>query len=305
MNWLKISELAPLCKWDEPMARYTSLKVGGKARGFFSPKSATDLIDFFKLNSVQSEPLAFCTLGLGSNLLIRDGGFDGVVISTKAVKSIEKCQGKKPKLWVDCGTGLAKLAHFGSKMGFDSLNFLVGIPGSLGGALAMNAGCHQMQIWDWVEQLEWLSSEGEIERLSIEDFEIGYRLARIKKRRQGIFLRALLRLEKINAQDLNYFIQWRAQNQPIDKPNCGSVFKNPKTGFSAGYYIDKAGLKGFRLGKAEISKKHANFIITQRETSASEVENLICHIQNEIQNQFGVSLVQELVIAGNPNGEYI
>ena len=304
--------LCELCKWNEPMSNHTSLRVGGCAKVLFTPKKIADLVLLIKLNAQLKQPLEFYFLGLGSNLLVRDGGFDGVIVATKYLKNIEFINDEKPMLWAQTGTGLAKLAQASHKLGYDNLNFLVGIPGSVGGALMMNAGCHQSETWDYVEKVEWLDANGKIIVFDAGDFEIGYREAKLKSKHKekelnnGIFYRALFRLDQVNSKPLSFFVQWRKEHQPIDKPNCGSVFKNPKTDnpnlYSAGFYIEQAGLKGYAIGKgdyqAEVSTKHANFIVVKQGAKASDVENLIKHIQKAVYEKFGIMLVLELQLIG-------
>jgi len=281
--------------FDEPMSKHTSWRLGGPADQYYVPADLTDLQYFL----AQLEPeIEILWIGLGSNLLVRDGGFRGVVIAP--LNSLREIHlDPDGALYVESGTSCARLAKFCQKQGLDGADFFAGIPGTVGGALAMNAGAFGGETWTMVEQVIMIDRAGNLVERSPAEFEVDYR--HVSSPRQEWFAAARFRLpmrapgESSNIREL---LRQRNATQPIGQPSCGSVFKNP-VGQYAAQLIEAAGLKGYCLGTACVSDKHANFIISAIDTTASDVEALIAHIQETIALQFNVTLETEVRIVGD------
>ncbi|MEW8506283.1 MAG: UDP-N-acetylmuramate dehydrogenase [Candidatus Thiodiazotropha sp.] len=278
-------------RFDEPLSRHTTWRVGGPASCFYRPADREDLIVFLA-QLERDEPLFW--LGLGSNLLVRDGGYRGTVIATKGtlVASEWRSDGI---LYAEAGIACAKLARLAARAGLCGAEFLAGIPGTLGGALAMNAGAFGGETWERVVSVETIDRYGEVRNHRPEDFEIGYR--RVKAPPGEWFLAAELQLEagdvEAAQQRIRELLQRRGATQPTNQPSCGSVFRNPPGDFAA-RLIESAGLKGRRQGGARISEKHANFIVNTGSATASDIELLITDVQREVAARYGVELKTEV-----------
>ncbi len=280
--------------FDEPMSKHTSWRLGGPADRYYVPSDLRDLQNFL---AELSTDLDILWVGLGSNMLVRDGGFRGQVIAPlNALNEILLKQ--DGSLYVEAGVSCAKLAKFCRKQGFAGADFFAGIPGTIGGALAMNAGAFGGETWAAVERLFMLDRRGQLVERSAAEFEVGYR--RVTLPQQEWFAAALLRFaERTPGEDSNIrqLLQQRNAAQPIGQPSCGSVFKNPP-GKHAAQLIEAAGLKGYCLGAACVSSKHANFIISSSATTASDVEALIEHIRATVVAKFDICLEAEVRIVG-------
>lgn len=283
-------------RYDEPMSRHTSWRVGGPADCFFVPDDLEDL-KFFLAQLAADEPLTW--IGLGSNLLVRDGGIRGTVISTKNVM----CELEDlPSSQLRAGSGLpcAKLARHTVKAGLTGAEFLVGIPGTVGGALAMNAGAWGSETWNLVKSVLTINRKGELHERDKSEFGISYRS--VIKPAEEWFLSALLQLEpdinSTGSNTLSEFLSRRSQTQPMGEPSCGSVFRNPAPDMPAARLIEACGLKGFVIGNAAVSMKHANFIINQGKATAGDIERLIQHVQNVVSAKHNVTLVPEVRMIG-------
>ncbi len=280
--------------FDEPMSKHTSWRLGGPADRYYIP---VDLVDLQYFLAGLELDIDILWIGLGSNLLVRDGGFRGQVIAPlNSLKEIHL----QPDglLYVESGTSCAKLAKFCQKQGLDGADFFAGIPGTIGGALAMNAGAFGGETWSMVEQVVMIDRAGNLVERSPAEFEVDYRHVGLPQ--QEWFAAARFRLAARApgvASNIRQLLQQRNATQPIGLPSCGSVFKNPE-GKHAAQLIEAAGLKGYCLGSACVSEKHANFIISNSDTTASDVEALIGHIRDTIASQFGVSLEAEVRIVG-------
>jgi UDP-N-acetylmuramate dehydrogenase len=279
---------------DEPMAKHTSWRLGGPADAYYVPADLADLQQFLAQLDAGTEVL---WVGLGSNLLVRDGGFRGQVIAPlNALKQIElQLDGN---LYVECGSSCARLAKFCQKKRLAGADFFAGIPGTVGGALAMNAGAFGGETWAAVEQLIMIDRLGNLRQRDPAEFEVGYRQVRMPQ--PEWFAAALFRFApRADAEESNIrqLLRQRNATQPIGEPSCGSVFKNPPGGHAA-QLIEAAGLKGHRLGTARVSAKHANFIISDAATRAADVEALIEHIRTSVAAKFGVQLETEVRIVG-------
>ncbi|MCU7880581.1 MAG: UDP-N-acetylmuramate dehydrogenase [Candidatus Thiodiazotropha sp. (ex Lucinoma aequizonata)] len=283
---------------DEPLSRHTSWRVGGPARCFYRPADREDLVLFLRQLDAD-EPLYW--LGLGSNLLVRDGGVSGTVIATKG--TLAGCERRSDKvLYVEAGVSCAKVARVAARVGLCGIEFLAGIPGTLGGALAMNAGAFGGETWERVSWVETVDRYGEVRRRALTDFDIGYR--HVNGPAGEWFLSAELALEVSDTaatqQQIKQLLERRAATQPTSQPSCGSVFRNPPGDYAA-QLIEAAGLKGKQIGGAQVSQKHTNFIINTGAATADDIERLISVVQQEVKKQSGVVLVTEVHRIGEPS----
>jgi UDP-N-acetylmuramate dehydrogenase len=282
-------------KRDEPMSRHTSWHVGGPADVFFEPRDRADLLAF--LGSLpEGTPLFW--LGLGSNLLVRDGGIRGVVIDTAAgLTRLERVS--DTTLTSEAGVPCARLARQCIKWGLGPAEFLAGIPGVLGGALAMNAGAFGGEIWPRVRSVDVCDARGNARRRDAREYGFGYR--HIVPPAEGeYFLAARLEFDSrpgINEDAMRELLAKRKLTQPIGEWSCGSTFTNPP-GDHAARLIEASGLKGHRIGDIMVSPKHANFLVNAGNASAAEVEALVAFIQKEVEQRFSIRLTPEFRIAG-------
>ncbi len=280
---------------DEPLSKYTSWRVGGPARQMYIPENKADLIDFI-VGLPEGEQLFW--MGLGSNLLVRDGGIRGTVINTRSrLKDMQLLDSER--VYVESGVPCAHVARFCSDLGLTGAEFLAGIPGTMGGALKMNAGAFGGETWSIVDRVEMINAHGEVIERGKQAFEVAYRS--VKGLDDEWFLSAQLTLSKGDSEasqrQIKALLEKRNATQPTNKPTCGSVFKNPPGDFAA-RLIEACGLKGYRIGGAEVSEKHANFIVNLGNATAVDIEALIVHIQAEVKAQFGISLQTEVCRVG-------
>jgi UDP-N-acetylmuramate dehydrogenase len=276
-----------MIKFNEPMSKHCSLRSGGMTSEFFLPEDINELSLFLKSNV---KPILL--VGLGSNLLVRDRGFNGVTIHTKNLKELNITN---KYIESGAGTSLAKLSRFAQANLKYGAEFLSAIPGSVGGALAMNAGAFGSEVWQYVVSVQTMSLSGELQERFPNDYEINYRS--VKHRFSDEFFigaRFDFNLNKPN-DNVRELLDKRNSSQPIGLPSCGSVFKNPKDNYAA-KLIESSGLKGFCIGGACVSQKHANYIINQNNATALDIENLIIHIQNTIKALHNVELETEIII---------
>ncbi len=280
---------------DEPMSKHTSWRVGGPAEYFFKPANIDDLALYLRELSADVPVFWF---GVGSNLLVRDGGLPGVVISVAGILNhVERSASQQ----VTAGAGIpcTQLARQCIRWGLAPSEFFAGIPGTLGGALAMNAGAHGGETWQRVRSVKTIDRQGEFHQRLPDEYEIAYRS--VLGPGNEWFLEAVLEFDpEANAsmETLKEMLERRKATQPLGLPSCGSVFRNP-TGDHAARLIEASGLKGHRIGGAEVSEKHANFIINSDNASAADVERLITYVQQTVADQQGVELVHEVRIVGN------
>jgi UDP-N-acetylmuramate dehydrogenase len=275
----------------EALARHTSWRVGGPARRFYRPADRDDLMAFLA-GLDPREPLLW--LGLGSNLLVRDGGFPGTVIATRG-QLVGWRRLDQTRLYAEAGCACAKVSRFAVRAGLVGAEFLAGIPGTLGGALAMNAGAFGGETWRLVRAVETLDRGGRLRRRVPTDFQVGYR--EVVGPPGEWFLAVELALAEGDAaagqERIRSLLERRAATQPTGLPSGGSTFRNPP-GDHAARLIEAAGLKGLRSGGAQVSDRHANFIINRGDATAADIEALIGRIQAEVQGRFGVHLVPEV-----------
>ena len=283
---------------DEPMARHVTWRAGGPVAKACFVRDIDDLAQFMA-RMRHDEPLLM--VGLGSNLLIRDGGFDGTAIFTHGALSTLRLE-PDGTIYAAAGVSSPKVARFAANHDLAGAEFLAGIPGTLGGALAMNAGCHGSEIWSQVERVLMLNRRGERIERTPADFAIGYRHCGLKVATDEIFVAAWLRFPAGDAATaratIRTLLEKRIATQPLQLPNAGSVFRNPP-GDHAARLIEAAGLKGLDIGGARVSEKHANFIVNpDGKASAGAIESLIGRIEATVRDRFGVELVREVRILG-------
>ena len=278
---------------DEPMARHTSWRVGGPADRYFKPADLDDLAAF--LGSLPAdEPVMW--LGLGSNLLVRDGGIRGTVIATHGVlRRLDRLDERR--VYAESGVPCAKLARSCARWGLRTGEFFAGIPGTVGGALAMNAGAFGGETWAHVLAVDVMDRRGRRRRRAPADYRVGYRS--VEGPSGEWFLGAEFHFEPGEAgqEEIREILVRRKETQPIGLPSCGSVFRNPPGDYAA-RLIEAAGLKGKEMGGARVSEKHANFIISRDGATAADIERLIAHVRDTVRAVHGVELVPEVRMAG-------
>ena len=293
-------------QWEEcvAMARHVSWRAGGVARRAYTPADLDDLANMLAQLPVD-EPVLFA--GLGSNLLVRDGGFNGTVVFLHAALNtlrMETLAGVGDVIYAEAGVASPKLARFAANLGCDAA-FMAGIPGTVGGALAMNAGCYGAETWPFVVQVCTIDRQGQRHLRQPTEFETGYRhvAARDVSAQGEVFAAGWFRFpqqDKARAREtIRTLLEKRVASQPLRWPNAGSVFRNPAGDFAA-RLIESTGLKGLRIGGAEVSTRHANFIINvDGSATASDIETLIATVQSRVAAATGVQLLREVRIVGD------
>jgi UDP-N-acetylmuramate dehydrogenase len=303
----------------EPMARHTSWRAGGAADRAYFPADLADLAAFLR-SLPASEPVH--VVGLGSNLLVRDRGLRGTAILTHwALRTIrvERLEKGHGDIYAQAGIASPKVARFAAMRGFRGAEFLAGIPGTVGGALAMNAGCFGGETWKIVERATTIDRGGTLRERAPADYEIDYRHVRLKDEATGLnaevphppspvprrseewFVAATFRLPRGDSQSsrrvIKGLLQKRLATQPLEQPNAGSVFRNPAGDYAA-HLVEACGLKGRVVGGAQISTKHANFIVNAGGASAADIEALIELAERSVSEKFGIVLEREVRIVG-------
>ena len=288
-----MSKQAYNCYYNELLSKHTAWKVGGPADIFFTPQNRDDLSNFLKSNHGKQ----ITWLGNGTNVLVRDGGIRGAVISTK--KSIDKINMEtKNSCRVEAGASCMDLALFAEKNQLGPAAFFSGIPGSIGGALTMNAGSFGMETWDLVKEVEVINEKGDISFIEKGSFDIAYRTVTFPFRLWFLSCSMFLSSDEETTKDnLIELRNQRIKTQPLSEDTCGSVFKNPPGNY-AGALIEGSGLKGFKIGSASISEKHANFIVNQGGATAGDIENLINHTRQVVKKNYDIDLQLEVRIMG-------
>jgi len=298
---LSFQGLRGTLRLDEPMARHSSWRAGGRAERLYLPADLEDLAAFLR-QLPDGEPLLF--VGLGSNLLVRDGGLRGTVVLTHAAA-------KRPELllgrvYAEAGVASPKVARFAALNNLAGAEFLAGIPGSIGGALAMNAGCYGSETWDIVARAVTIDRKGELRSRERDEFDISYRHCAL---RQGgrlgddeWFVAAYFQLAagdgEASRAKVKEFLSRRVASQPLQLPNAGSVFRNPIADHAA-RLIEACGLKGLERGGARVSEKHANFIVNPKGAAkAADIEWLIETVRARVLEQTGIDLQPEVRIVG-------
>jgi UDP-N-acetylmuramate dehydrogenase len=301
MNLSITPEFMTRVRWHEPMSAHTSWRAGGPADMFFIPRDIEDLAAF--LRALPADVPVYW-VGLGSNLLVREGGIRGVVVATAgAFTRIERRS--QSRIHCQASVPCARIARACVNWGLAQAEFFGGIPGTFGGALAMNAGAFGDDTWRHVLSVETIDRRGQRRTRALQDFHVGYRHVAPaddgqSARAEEWFLSAELQFEPRTGEprsSVRSLSERRKQTQPIGRWSCGSVFKNPRGDYAA-RLIEAAGLKGHRIGDAVVSEKHANFIINEGHASASELEQLIRHVQQTVERVHGIALETEVRIVG-------
>lgn len=282
---------------NEPLSNHTTWKIGGPADILFQPKNKEGLLS--GIRAIKAENVPYRVIGRGSNLLVRDGGIRGVVI--KMGDGFDHLEITDNVVRVGAGYSFIKLATVVGKTGRTGLEFAGGIPGTVGGAVYMNAGAHGSDVSRVLQSAEILFDDGELAILSKEELNFSYRTSILQRERRGICLEATFQLKHKDRKDVVLEMathkEYRRKTQPLQLPSCGSVFRNP-TPYSAGQLIEEAGLMGYRVGDAQVSLLHANFIVNLGSASASDVLTLIEHIQTTIRSMYGVDMHPEVQVVG-------
>ena len=281
----------------ESMARHVSWRAGGVADRFFAPADTKALADVLRSLPV-TEPILF--VGLGSNLLVRDGGFRGTVVLLHSAKKTARLDGEL--VFAEAGVASPKVARFAAAHHRTGAEFLAGIPGTVGGALAMNAGCYGSETWDIVKRVQTIDRLGQIRIREKGEYEIGYRHCRGPAHEW--FVGAWFALGSgdgdASRARIKEFLARRMATQPLQLPNAGSVFRNPP-GDHAARLIESCGLKGLQRGGARVSEKHANFIVNpDGAASAADIEGLILEVKKIVLDRTGVELIPEVRVVGEP-----
>ncbi len=282
-----------------PLAKYTSWRVGGSANKFAIPNNIKDLQNIIDENQADE----IYMLGLGSNVLVRDGGIDGIVVNTTV--GLNKLVIEDDLyVYAEAGVPCAKLARFCARSNLHGAEFFAGIPGTVGGALRMNAGCFGSETWEWVECVDVISKDGNLRKRFPNEYIINYRS--VQANRQEWFVGALFKLKlgkkSDSLQQIKQYLEKRAKTQPTGEYSCGSVFRNPPQDY-AGRLIEESSLKGVRLGGAIVSSKHANFIVNNQQATAKDIEDLILLVQQTVKEKFGILLQREVHIIGKHHYE--
>ena len=281
----------------EPMSRHTTFRIGGPAELFLVPKSTEEIAGIFKI--CREEGLPWFILGNGSNLLVSDKGYQGVVIQLYKGFGEVKVQGCQ--ITAQAGALLSQIAAAAREESLTGFEFAGGIPGTLGGAVVMNAGAYGGEMKDVIKEVTVLTREGEIRTLQAEELAMGYRTSAIKEAGY-IVLSAVLSLEKGDKEQIKARMQelagMRSSKQPLQYPSAGSTFKRPE-GYFAGKLIMDSGLRGYQVGGAQVSEKHCGFVINTGNATARDVRNLMADVQRIVEEKYGVKLEPEVKFLGD------
>ncbi|WP_316568433.1 UDP-N-acetylmuramate dehydrogenase [Neobacillus sp. YIM B06451] len=284
-------------KESEALSQHTTIKIGGPADIFVEPSSIENLLKTMKI--VRQHGVPWRAIGRGSNLLVSDRGIEGVVI--KLGSGLDRLEQNGTEITVGGGQSLVSLATSVSRKGLTGFEFAGGIPGSVGGAVYMNAGAHGSDISKILKKAHILFEDGQIEWLSNEQLEYSYRTSILQKKRPGIVLEAVFQLEAGNREAIVAELQknkdYRKETQPWNFPCAGSIFRNPLPNY-AGRLIEDAGLKGHSIGGAKISEMHGNFIVNTGTATAEDVLALIQHVKDTIFSHKGIHMETEVEIIG-------
>ena len=282
---------------DADMSRHVSWRAGGRVRRLYQPADLADLQAFLRALP-SDEPLM--AVGLGSNLLVRDGGLRGTVLLLHGALGELRME-PDGSIYAQAGVPGAKLARFAAQHNLRGAEFFAGIPGTMGGMLAMNAGCYGSETWEKVERVQMVDRRGNLHIRTAADYEIGYRHVVPHTPRDEWFAGAWLHLPagdgEVSRREIKALLERRMASQPLHQPNAGSVFRNPR-GDHAARLIEACGLKGRRIGGACVSEKHANFIVNMGGATATDIESLINEVQAAVRQQTGISLHPEVRIVG-------
>lgn len=281
---------------QEPLSKHTTWKIGGPADVMVEPKGKEEIAQTIRLLNELGIP--WIVIGRGSNMLVSDKGFRGVVINTE--KGLNYIHVNDNRITTGAGYSFIKLSVQASKAGLSGLEYAGGIPGTVGGAVYMNAGAHGSDVSRILESAEIVLETGELVTYNVEEMQFAYRHSVLHEQR-GIVVEATFRLEPGNREEIAAVFaankERRLRTQPLAAASCGSVFRNPPRDYSA-RLIEEAGLKGYSVGGAEVSTMHANFIVNTGQATASDVLTLIGHIQQMISSKYNVELITEVLVVG-------
>ncbi|MBO5317703.1 MAG: UDP-N-acetylmuramate dehydrogenase [Oscillospiraceae bacterium] len=282
-------------KFNEPMAKHTSFRIGGPAEVMLFPKNTEELAQILKVSAIMDCKTAI--LGAGTNILAPDDGISGLVICLKdAMDGMELLPGDRIR--VAAGVTMARCAVFAAKHSLQGMEFAHGIPGTVGGGVYMNAGAYGGEMCQIVESVDVMSPEGTVKTLSCEEMDFSYRHSRLEEER-GIVVSAVLHLapgeESTIREKMQDLMNRRRTSQPLDLPSAGSAFKRPVSGYAAAL-IDQAGLKGFRIGDAAVSEKHAGFVVNLGNATAAQVRELLDRVSGLVAEASGIRLEPEVRI---------
>jgi len=280
---------------NEPLSRYNTWRIGGPARYLAMPADTEDVVRALEL--AQDRGLPWLVIGLGSNMLVKDGGFPGVVI--RMGKGLDRFEMKGATAIVGAGMPTPILARRTAEAGFAGVERFLGVPGSVGGGIYMNAGCHGAEFAEVVTEVTVMDPRGKVKQLSRKQISFKYRSSNL----EGIVLEAKLVLGEESPAKLKELqgklLRWRKAGTPFDQPCCGSTFINPSGTKTAGMLIDECGLKSFTIGGAQVSTLHANYIINKGTATASDVLKVIDHVRKTVAKKTGITLELECKIIGN------
>lgn len=283
-------------QFEAPMKEHTTFKLGGKADILVTPENYEELIRILKL--CRDKNISYYILGKGSNIIVKDGGIRGVVIKLSKLKEI--CLKNEKLVVAQSGASFIDVSLFSARHNLTGLEFACGIPGSVGGAVAMNAGAYGGEVCQVLHKVLVIDENIELKELKLEDMDFAYRNSVILKKGY-VVLEATFKLKKGNHEDIQCLIhdltRKRIEKQPLEKPSAGSTFKRPE-GYFAGKLIQDSGLKGFQIGEAQVSEKHSGFIVNNGEATASEVLSLIKYVQDTVYKKHNVKLETEVRIIG-------
>lgn len=300
-NILHMTPLRGELKLNEPMVKHVSWRAGGAAARAYWPADRDDLIAFLARQSAD-EPIHF--VGLGSNLLVRDGGVAGTVVFTHGLlNGIEERNHADgvTRIFAEAGVASPKVARHAARASLEGAEFLAGVPGTVGGALAMNAGCYGSETWEYVESVTTVDRKGVVRERSPADYDIGYRHVALREANEEWFIAATFKFrpgsEAVAKARITEWLKRRVATQPLGQPNAGSTFRNP-AGDHAGRLVEACGLKGFTTGGAQVSPKHANFVVNLGAATAADIEAVVKKMHDTVLEKTGVDLVQEVRVIG-------
>jgi UDP-N-acetylmuramate dehydrogenase len=310
-RWLA-ALLGPAVIFDEPMARHTTFKIGGAADALARPQNETQLRQLVQWTGQNNIP--YLVLGGGSNLLVRDGGIRGVVICMRAMAGDVRWRQSPPQVIVTAGAGVPtkRLCALALKQGWEGMNFALGIPGTVGGAVLMNAGTGQGSMADALSAVTVMTVSAKTERIARDRLQVQYRALQWPPHIQNVLNRTIVTAAEFRLamgdrdlvrQEARRLMRARVRKQPSWQPSAGCFFKNPSPQMTAGRLIDEAGLKGLRVGRAQVSSRHANFIINRGGATAGDVIGLVDQIRKKVESNCGIVLQPEVQIVGEETGK--
>lgn len=280
---------------NEPLARYTTWRIGGPARYLLLPADVEDITR--GLDMARERGLPWVVLGLGSNVLVRDGGYPGIVI--RMGKGLDRFEMKGAIAIVGAGMATPILARRTAEAGFSGVERFIGIPGTVGGGIYMNAGCHGAEFADIVTEATVMDARGKVRIIPRKQISYKYRSSNlgevvVLEAKLSLGEEAPAKLKELQAK----LLRWRKAGTPFDQPCAGSTFKNPGGNKTAGMLIDEVGLKGFRLGGAQVSTQHGNYFVNTGTATAADVLKLIDHVRKTVAKKTGVELELEIKVLG-------